>query len=293
MTALPLVRKFTDADGIDITFFEWPVASPRAVVQLVHGLGEHARRYDELAAVLNKAGYAVYASDHRGHGETGLAMVAAGLSDGMGNLGKGGMQAVFADELQLRDLIETEHMGKPLVLIGHSWGSMIAQRLLDANSTLWQAVVLTGSTVLMPGVLPSGNFNKKWNKTPNKTGFEWLSRDASVGAAFVADPKTFGESAIQVFHLIETVKLLGLPKKTIYPNLPMLLMAGSEDPIGGDKGTKMLANAYRRAGVLDLQAICYHGARHEVFNETNRLEVFADLLAWLDAKLFESEGDTK
>ena len=109
----------------------------------------------------------------------------------------------------------------------------------------------------------------------------------------MADPKTFGESAIQVFHLIETVKLLGLPKKTIYPNLPMLLMAGSEDPIGGDRGTKMLANAYRRAGVLDLQAICYHGARHEVFNETNRLEVFADLLAWLDAKLFETEGETK
>ena len=285
MTTLPLVRTFTDAQGIDITFYEWPIASPRAAIQLLHGLGEHARRYDELASVLNKAGYAVYATDHRGHGETGLAMVASGASKRMGNLGPGGMTAVFADELLLRDLIETEHMGRPLVLIGHSWGSMIAQRLLDSNSTMWQAAVLTGSTVLLPGILPSGGFNRKWNRTPNKTGFEWLSRDRSVGEAFVADPKTFPDSAISVFGVSQTIKLLGLPKKTIYPQLPMLLMAGSEDPIGGQRGTRLLADAYRRAGVVDLQAICYHGARHEVFNETNRLEVFADLLAWLDEKL--------
>lgn len=285
MTTLPLVRTFTDAQGIDITFYEWPIASPRAAIQLLHGLGEHARRYDELASVLNKAGYAVYATDHRGHGETGLAMVASGASKRMGNLGPGGMTAVFADELLLRDLIETEHMGRPLVLIGHSWGSMIAQRLLDSNSTMWQAAVLTGSTVLLPGILPSGGFNRKWNRTPNKTGFEWLSRDRSVGEAFVADPKTFPDSAISVFGVSQTIKLLGLPKKTIYPQLPMLLMAGSEDPIGGERGTRLLADAYRRAGVVDLQAICYHGARHEVFNETNRLEVFADLLAWLDEKL--------
>ena len=285
MTALPLVRTFTDAQGIDITFYEWPIASPRAAVQLVHGLGEHARRYDELASVLNKAGYAVYATDHRGHGETGLAMVASGVTRRLGNLGPGGMAAVFADELQLRDLIETEHMGRPLVLIGHSWGSMIAQRLLDANSTMWQAAVLTGSNVLLPGILPSSGFNKKWDRIPNKTGFEWLSRDRAIGEAFVADPKTFPDSAMSVFGVAQTVKLLGLPKRTIYPALPILLLAGSEDPIGGERGNRLLAKAFARAGVQDVRAVSYHGARHEVFNETNRLEVFADLLAWLDEKL--------
>lgn len=285
MTAIPLVRTFKDAHGVDITFFEWPVANPRAVIQLVHGLGEHARRYDELAAALNRAGYAVYASDHRGHGETGLAQVAAGQIKRLGNLGKGGMSAVFADELQLRDILETEHMGKPLVLLGHSWGSMIAQRLLDANSTMWQLAVLTGSTVLLPGILPSGGFNKRWDATPNKTGFEWLSRDRAVGEAFVADSKTFGDSAMKVFGFSETLKLLGLPKKTIYPNLPMLLMVGAEDPIGGERGIQLLTKSLIRAGVKDVRAISYHGARHEVFNETNKLEVFADLLAWLDEKL--------
>ena len=285
MTAIPLVRNFKDAHGVTVTFYEWPVANPRGVVQLVHGLGEHARRYDELAAVLNRAGFAVYASDHRGHGETGLAQLAAGQIKHMGNLGMGGMSAVFADELQLRDILETEHMGKPLILIGHSWGSMISQRLLDSNSTLWQLAVLTGSTVLLPGILPSGGFNKRWNSTPDKTGFEWLSRDRRVGEAFVADKKTFPDSAMSVFGVTETIKLLGLPKRTIYPALPILLLAGSDDPIGGERGNRLLAKAFARAGVQDIRALSYHGARHEVFNETNRLEVFADLLAWLDEKL--------
>ena len=67
MTELPIVRTFTDSHGVEITFYEWPVASPRGVVQVAHGLGEHARRYDDFAARLNRAGFTVYADDHRGH----------------------------------------------------------------------------------------------------------------------------------------------------------------------------------------------------------------------------------
>ena len=285
MTEIPLVRTFTDAHDVEITFFEWPVAGPRAIVQLVHGLGEHARRYDELAAVLNKAGYAVYATDHRGHGETGLSMIEAGQVVRLGHLGIGGMQAVFADELQLREIIADEQPDSPVVLLGHSWGSMIAQRLLDEHSRDWDLAVLTGSTLLLPGVLPSSGFNKRWSKTPNPTGFEWLSRDRAVGEAFVADPKTFPESAMQVFGIANSARLLGLPKRSMDPLLPVLLMAGSEDPIGGERGTGWLAGALTRAGVRDVHAVVYHGARHEVFNETNRLEVYADLLAWLDDRL--------
>ena len=285
MTILPLVRIFTDPQGIDVTFYEWPVANPRAVIQLVHGLGEHARRYDQLALVLNKAGYSVYATDHRGHGETGLNMIEAGQIVRIGNLGAGGMRAVFDDELQLRALIADEAEDIPVVLLGHSWGSMIAQRLLDSESGRYALAVLTGSTVLLPGILPSSGFNKRWNKTPNGTGFEWLSRDPEVGAAFAADPKTFPEAATEVFGLVNSARLLGLPSRSIRSDLPVLLLAGSEDPIGGERGTRWLAKALLKAGVDDVRAISYHGARHEVFNETNRLEVFADLLAWLDEKL--------
>ena len=70
MTTLPLIRTLTDSHGVEITFYEWPVANPKAIVQIAHGLGEHARRYDHVAEALNKAGYGVYADDHRGHGVT-------------------------------------------------------------------------------------------------------------------------------------------------------------------------------------------------------------------------------
>jgi alpha-beta hydrolase superfamily lysophospholipase len=76
MTELPIQRNFQDALGVKVTFYEWPVANPKAVVQIAHGLGEHARRYDDMAATLNRAGFSVYADDHRGHGQTGLAQIA-------------------------------------------------------------------------------------------------------------------------------------------------------------------------------------------------------------------------
>lgn len=282
MTEIPLRRQFKDAQGVEITFWEWPVANPRGIVQLVHGLGEHARRYDELANVLNRSGYGVFASDHRGHGETGQAMLANGVIKQIGNLGPGGMKAVFADELELRDLIADEHPELPIVLLGHSWGSMIAQRVLDWNSHLWAGAVLTGSTLLLPGILPSGGFNRAWKSQPDATGFEWLSRDRSVSLAFVSDPKTFPESATKVFGLKNSATLLGLPSRRIRSDLPILLLAGSADPIGGERGNRLLANAYVKSGIKDIRLVSYNDARHEVFNETNRLEVFADLLSWLD-----------
>ena len=285
MTALPIVRTLTDAQGIDITFYEWPVASPKASVQIVHGLGEHGRRYDHVAAALNRAGYSVYADDHRGHGATGLRMVAEGTIKKQGNLGQGGMDAVFAGVRQLSHIIVGENPEEPLVLIGHSWGSMIAQRIFNKYSDEYDAMVLTGSSLLVPGVTPASGFNKKWDKQANKSGYEWLSRDEEVGRDFLNDPKNFPETAIQSFGITNTMKLMGLPAKQIDSHVPILLMAGTEDPLGGEKGNKKLLDAYRRAGALDVELIAYHGARHEVFNETNKTEVLADLIAWLDDRL--------
>jgi alpha-beta hydrolase superfamily lysophospholipase len=285
MTALPLIRSFTDKHGIDIVFYEWPVANARAVVQLVHGLGEHARRYDHVAAALNRAGYAVYATDHRGHGQTGVNMRAAGQIKRQGNVGVGGMRAVYANELQLTDLINSEHPGLAVALIAHSWGSMIGQRILNANSNRFAAVVLSGSTLLVPGILPPGNFNKRWNDTPNKSGFEWLSRNAEVGQKFAADPLNFPESAMEVFGLANTLQLLGLPTKAIRSDLPMLLIAGSEDALGAERGNQFLLKALLRAGLKDVELIIYHGGRHESFNEINQGEVITDVIDWLNGEL--------
>jgi alpha-beta hydrolase superfamily lysophospholipase len=290
MTTLPLVRTLTDSHGVEVTFYEWPVANPKAIVQIAHGLGEHARRYDHVAEALNKAGFSVYADDHRGHGVTGVNMRAKGLIKKQGNLGPGGMPATFAAVRQLSNLIRGEHPESQLVLLGHSWGSMIAQRILNKFSDEYDLAVLTGSTLLLPGILPSGGFNKKYEAADKKAGItsgggQWLSRDRAVGEKFRADPLNFPEAAMQVFGLTNTLALLGTPTRKMPADIPILLMAGSEDVIGGEKGNVLLLNAYKRAGLTDLELIVYEGARHEVFNETNKDEVMADLISWLEARV--------
>jgi alpha-beta hydrolase superfamily lysophospholipase len=285
MTALPLVRNFTDAYGIEITFYEWPVAEPKGIVQLAHGLGEHARRYDHVAAALNRSGYTVYADDHRGHGLTGANQRARGEIKQQGNLGKGGMSATIAQVHQLTELIRSENPSSPIFLIGHSWGSMLAQRIIKTNAQDYAGVVLSGSTLMLPGVVPSAGFNKKWDKLPDSTGKEWLSRDREVGIKFNADPLIFPETAIDVFGLLGVTKLLGVPSKKLPSHLPVMLIAGSDDPLGGERGNTMLMNAFRKAGVQDVTLIIYPDARHEVFNELNKEEVLADVVDWLNASL--------
>jgi alpha-beta hydrolase superfamily lysophospholipase len=108
MTELPLQRSFQDSLGVDIVFHEWPVADPKAIIQIAHGLGEHARRYDNMAAVLNRAGFSVYADDHRGHGQTGLLQVESKKTKRLGNLGQGGMNATFKQVLDFSKLIKSE-----------------------------------------------------------------------------------------------------------------------------------------------------------------------------------------
>ncbi|MEN9715632.1 MAG: hypothetical protein RJA35_1099 [Actinomycetota bacterium] len=285
MTSLPLERTFTDSYGVEIAYYEWPVADAKAVIQLVHGLGEHANRYEDLVKDLNRAGYHVYATDHRGHGQTGVMMRKAGLIARQGQLGPGGMKAVFTGELELTSIIEREQIGLPIALLGQSWGSLIIQRILDTDSDRYNAVALTGSTLAMPGTLPNGGDDSKFVEKGSKPlGGEWLSRKPGVAEAFRNDPLNFPETALQAFGIGNTLKLLGMPKRGIQPQLRMLLLAGSEDHLGGERGNTLLQKAYMKAGVEDVQLIIYHGARHEVFHEINYDEVLGDLVGWLDGE---------
>ena len=285
MTALPLVRTYTDTSGIDITFFEWPVAKPKAIIQLVHGLGEHARRYDHVAAELNRHGYSVYADDHRGHGLTGVSMIENKITKAMGQLGAGGMRATINQIHELTDLIHIENPDIPLFLFGHSLGAMISQKLLNQHSADYRGVILSGSTLMIPGIAKTDGFNKRWKNTPNATGKEWLASDESVGRAFMADPLCFPESAAKAFGLLNASVLSGVPSRKIDSDKPILIFAGGEDPIGGERGNKMLMNAYRRAGVHDVTLIVYDGMRHEVLNDVNQDEALADIMSWLEESL--------
>jgi alpha-beta hydrolase superfamily lysophospholipase len=286
MTELPIKRSFKDDFGVEIMFYEWPVASPKAIIQIAHGLGEHARRYDLMAATLNRAGFSVYADDHRGHGQTGLKQLENKQIKRLGNLGPGGMAATFKQVADFSELIKAENPAKPLVFLGHSWGSFIAQKVINNKSDFYDAVILSGSALTMPGYLATGDFNKVWKKLPGSTGYEWLSRDVEIQNKFVADPLTFLALAMQVFGIKNSLQLFGTPSKQIRKDLPILVQVGEADPIGGERSNKALVEAYRKnAGIEDIELYVYHECRHEIYNELNKDAIIEDLITWVNQRV--------
>lgn len=276
--------EFIDAHGVAIVYDVHPaVGTPRAVVQLLHGVGEHAGRYGALIAALTGDGYTVYADDHRGHGRTGIRQH-GGDHTKLGRLGKGGLRAALAACRQFTDLIRAENPELPLVLLGHSWGSFLAQMLVDDRPEAYDALVLSGSSLRWPGSLNAAPLNARW-KGPDATGTEWLASDLEVGRAFREDPLTTSEPLLKLFGVVDAMRLYGKPRKDLGVDLPVLLMVGRDDSVGGPRSVHRLADAYRtRSGLTDITTLVYPDARHEIFNELCQAEVRADLLAWLAAR---------
>jgi alpha-beta hydrolase superfamily lysophospholipase len=277
-------REFTDADGIAIVYDVHPaVGDARGVVQLLHGVGEHAGRYGALIAALTEAGFIVYADDHRGHGRTGIRQ--HGGPAKLGRLGKGGLRAAQAAVWQLTGIIKDEHPDLPLVLLGHSWGSFLAQMLVNDHPEAWDAVILSGSALRTPGSLNAAPLNARW-AADDATGLEWLSRDPAVWTSFDQDPLTTDQPLLKLFGPVEAAKLYGRPRKDLGRDIPLLLLVGRDDPVGGPRSVHKLADEYRtRSGLTDITTLVYPDARHEIFNELQQDEVRADILSWLDTRI--------
>jgi alpha-beta hydrolase superfamily lysophospholipase len=275
--------EFTDARGVAIVYDVHPaVGEPRAVIQLLHGVGEHAGRYGALVSALTADGFTVYADDHRGHGRTGMAQ--HGDAAKLGRLGPGGHRAAVDAVWRFSQLIHDENPGLPLVLLGHSWGSFLAQILLDRHPDAYDAVILSGSALRWPGSLNSGDLNAPW-KSADAMGTEWLSSDLAVGRAFLDDPLTTTTPLLRLFGPVDAARLFGRPRKDLGRDIPVLLLVGRDDTVGGPKSVHRLAEAYRtRSGLTDVTTLVYPGARHEIFNETVQEQVRGDVLAWLDTR---------
>ena len=283
-TAIRTDHTFVDQQGVTIHYYSWKVGKPKAVLQLTHGLGDHALRYEQVAQDLVAAGYSVYADDHRGHGATGMQQY-DGDAAKLGKLGPGGLRATVEGVRQLSAIIRDENPGVPLALLGHSWGSLMVQMILNTHADDYDAAVLTGTAYRTLTDMNGGNLNKR-HAHLGTTGNEWLSRDPAVAQAFGEDPLTFYAAALQLFGLRDGLRLLGKPTKHIAKDIPLLIMIGSEDTLGGEGSIEKLASAYvTRSKLSDVEAIVYPEARHEIFNETNRDEVIADLVAWLNTRL--------
>ncbi|MFC6325540.1 alpha/beta fold hydrolase [Microbacterium koreense] len=276
--------EFIDAHGVAIVYdVHHPETTPRAVVQVLHGVGEHAGRYAALIDALVADGCVVYADDHRGHGRTGMKQWNGDASK-LGRLGPGGLRAARDAAWQLTGIIRDEHPGLPLILLGHSWGSFLAQMLLDRHPDAYDALVLSGSALRWPGSLNSGDLNSPWSDRA-VTGMEWLSSDESVGEEFVADPLTTTTPLAKLFGVVDSARLVGRPRRNLGHDVPVLLMVGRDDTVGGPRSVHRLADAYRsRSGLTDVTTLVYPDARHEIFNDVSQAEARADLLAWIDAR---------
>ncbi len=283
--------QYQSADGTSVAAYRWdPAGAPRAAIQLAHGMGEHARRYDKTAAALNAAGFVVYAQDHRGHGAT--ANPAA-----LGDLGDGGWTALVEDIGLLSARVKAEHPGLPLFLLGHSMGSFALQQYLLDHSGDADGAVLTGTAVidlLEPALdldqpLDLAVFNAPFE--PARTTFDWLSRDEAVVDAYVADPFCgFGIDQESAKGMFVGARRMADPAEVarIRASLPVYIAVGEADPVnGGLTLLTPLAERYQAAGLTDVTVHVYPGARHEVLNETNATEVIAGLITWLDAVLAE------
>ncbi|SEE30263.1 alpha/beta hydrolase [Pseudomonas kilonensis] len=282
---------------------QWlPETAPLAVIMLAHGMAEHSGRYARLAQALCDEGYGVCAVDLRGHGKTGEEAILGHFAD------EDGWLKVVGDLASLNHHIVQQYPDTPILLLGHSMGSYIAQGYLLHHSASLHGAILSGSNFQPVTLYRSarliarferwrqgatgrsaliewlsfGSFNKKFK--PTRTPFDWLSRDPAEVDKYVHDPLCGFRCTNQLW-----VDLLGglqqISKASnlaqIDPGLPLLVIGGECDPVSEGKRLKDLADALRDAGSQHLQLTIYPQARHELFNETNRDEVTADVLAWI------------
>jgi alpha-beta hydrolase superfamily lysophospholipase len=298
-------------DGVRLIVHRWlPETPPMAAIQIAHGLAEHAARYGRLAEALCGAGYAVYANDHRGHGLTAKGPA------GLGFFAKsGGWRACIADLRRLKERIASDRPGLPVVLMGHSLGSIMVQQFIGKHGTDLAGAALSGTNGKPPAIAAIGAllarferlrlgargrsallnamlfsaFNKPFE--PARTPFDWLSRDPAEVDKYIADPLCGFVSSAQLYidmlgGVIAAAKpssQAGIPKA-----LPIYIFNGSRDPVSGN--VKQLVAAYRAAGLKNVAHKVYPDARHETLNEINRGEVTQDLIAWLDATVAKAEA---
>ncbi len=297
------------AERVFVHRWEPDAGAARGVVQVSHGMAEHAARYGRFAEALTAAGLAVYAHDHRGHGRT------AGDASRRGFFAaRDGWRAVLDDLYAVAQRIEEDHPGVPRVLFAHSMGSFMAQQAMWERASLWRGVALSASTSGVANPLapigrvvarverlrvgaakPSklltklsfGEFNRAFK--PARTEYDWLSRDPGEVDRYLADPWCGFDVTTQLWiDLLDALPTLADPNNLarIPKELPVYLLSGSRDPVTGPvKGLQKLSDSYQAAGLRDVTWKLYDGARHELLNETNRADVTADFLAWADRVL--------
>jgi len=275
------------AGGLTLAAFRWlPDDEPRGLVQLTHGMGEHVLRYGDLADRLTALGFVVQGQDHRGHGAT-----ARDNGTEPGVLGRGGWRELVNDIGRLLERGREDFPGVPVVLLGHSMGSFAVQQFLLDHSAEVDAAVLSGTTLLdqleaaidTSAPMDLSAFNAPF--APARTDYDWLTRDEAQVDAYVADPWCgFGLDATSGQEMFVGGRDVADPQRldAMQTELPLYVAVGEDDPVGGPVVlAQALVDRYRAAGLTDVAFRVWPGARHEIFNETNRDDVDGELIEWI------------
>ncbi|MBR2570918.1 MAG: lysophospholipase [Clostridia bacterium] len=295
---------FASVTGETLDLKIWqPDGDARAIVQIVHGMAEYIDRYDEVGRYLAENGCLAIGHTHLGHGPRAKTKGYFGERDGW--------QHLLDDACRAREIAAGRYAGLPVFLLGHSMGSFVARCLLMDHGGMYQGAILSGTGYFAPGKVlggkaiarlqclfgqgkkPSPLINQIGFATANRpfaparTEFDWLSRDPARVDKYAADPycghlftaKGYGDLFDGLNRLNRLDDLKRMPKE-----LPVLFISGASDPVGDmGRGVRTIAAQFRTAGLSDVTVRLYDGARHELFNEINREEVFGDLLSWIGA----------
>ena len=298
-------------DQRKIWVYVWDdVKKPKAIVQIFHGMAEHAGRYEDFAKKLNSKGYIVVADDHRGHGKTAGSVENLGKYDGS-NIFYDTMQ----DEIFLSDLLREEYK-LPIFIFGHSYGSFIAQGYIEMAKPV-NGVILCGSAcmkdradIFLGRKIAKFIMKRKGPDTPAniiakmsfgsydkkvKTG-SWLNTDEEEVKKYYADEycgKTL--SAKFYYNFFKALPRIYVKKnlKKIPKDLPVLIISGKQDPVGDmSKSVKKLFKLYNHLE-LDVRMRLYNDARHEILKEPIKNEVYNSVLTFLDGYIIKEslKGD--
>ncbi|HSK69861.1 MAG TPA: alpha/beta fold hydrolase [Candidatus Limnocylindria bacterium] len=280
-----------------------PRGEARAAVLISHGMAEHIARYDAFGRALAEAGYLTAGYNHLGHGDEAPLKGHFAGRDGWGK--------AVADLKTAMDWLSGLAPGRKRVLFGHSMGSFLAREFTLRYPDALDALILSGTgwhpkPLALSGLLPAralcalggerkksrlldklafGSNNRQF-AVPEGLAFDWLSRDRAEVQKYMDDPLCgfvftaggFRDLFGGLLALSDTERLKVLPG-----TLPVRLVSGGDDPVGGQgKGVEAVAEQYRAAGLGNVTVKLYEGARHELLHETNRDEAMRDLIHWLD-----------
>lgn len=302
---------FPSTDGKStIAAMRWlPEGEPRAVLQIAHGMQEHIERYDEFARYLAERGFLVVGNSHLGHGKT------APTADDLGYFGPNPSDLVVADLHVLRTSEQGAHPGLPYFMMGHSMGSFMLRKYLALHGEGLAGAIIMGTGFTPEGTtkagiaviglleklfgerhhsqlvasLAFGSAYKPYDMTGADPTRSWLSHDIDRVKAYYADPLCGNPFTLNGYRgLMESVQFSCNQQNVnaIPKDLPVLLVSGALDPVGNaGLGVQQVHRLFIVAGIEDLELKLYDGMLHEVLNETDRNQVFADLANWLESRL--------